>query len=72
MTPDNPYAVAFAFWHAVLNEKYDDLELVITPESRGQWNLADIHARTEDSGIATGVIQTPVRRRLREAHLQRR
>lgn len=55
MTPDNPYAVAFAFWHAALNENHDDLELVITPESRGQWDLTDIRARTEDSGIATGV-----------------
>jgi TIR domain len=55
MTPDNPYAVAFAFWHAALNENYGDLESVITPESRGQWDLADIRARTEDSGIATGV-----------------
>jgi hypothetical protein len=55
MTPDNPYAVAFAFWHAALNENCGDLESVITPESRGQWDLADIRARTEDSGIATGV-----------------
>jgi hypothetical protein len=55
MTPDNPYAVAFAFWHAALNENYEDLEAVITPESRGQWDLADIRSRTEDSGIATGV-----------------
>jgi hypothetical protein len=55
MTPDNPYAVAFAFWHAALGENYDDLEAVITPESRGQWDLADIRIRTEDSGIATGV-----------------
>lgn len=55
MTPDNPYATAFAFWHAALNENYDDLDLVITPESRGQWDLADIRARTQDSGIATGV-----------------
>jgi hypothetical protein len=55
MTPDNPYAVAFAFWHAVLNEDYDDLEAVITPESRGKWDLEDIRTRTEDSGIATGV-----------------
>jgi hypothetical protein len=55
MTPDNPYAVAFAFWHAALNENYGDLESVITPESRGQWDLADIRARTEDSGITTGV-----------------
>jgi hypothetical protein len=55
MTPDNPYAVAFAFWHAALNENYDDLERVITPESRGQWDLADIRTRTEGSGIATGV-----------------
>jgi hypothetical protein len=55
MTPDNPYAVAFAFWHAALNENYDDLELVITPESRGQWDLADIRSRTGASGITTGV-----------------
>jgi hypothetical protein len=34
MTPDNPYAVAFAFWHAALNENYDDLELLVTPESQ--------------------------------------
>jgi hypothetical protein len=47
MTPDNPYAVAFAFWHAALNENYDDLEEVITPESRGQWDLAEIRRRTE-------------------------
>jgi TIR domain len=57
MTPDNPYAVAFAFWHAALNENYDDLEAVITPESGGQWDLAEIRARTEGSGIATGVYQ---------------
>ena len=55
MAPDNPYAVAFAFWHAALNENYDDLEAVITPESRGQWDLAEIRRRTESSGIATGV-----------------
>jgi TIR domain-containing protein len=55
MTPDNPYAVAFAFWHAALNENYDDLEAVITPESRGQWDLAEIRRKTESSGIATGV-----------------
>jgi hypothetical protein len=54
MTPDNPYAVASAVWHAAQNENYD-LELVITPESRGQWDLADTRSRTEGSGIATGV-----------------
>jgi hypothetical protein len=55
MTADNPYAVAFAFWHAALSDNYDDLEVVITPESRGNWDLADIRRRTEHSGIATGV-----------------
>ena len=55
MTPDNPYAVAFAFWHAVLSENPDDLEAVVTPESRGQWDLADLRMKTEERGIATGV-----------------
>lgn len=57
MTPDNPWAVAFAFWHAVLNENYELLEKVTTPESQGQWDLADIHQRTETSGLASGVFK---------------
>jgi hypothetical protein len=55
MTPDNPYAVALAFWHAALDDDYDRLDNLITPESRGQWDLADIRDRTENSGIASGV-----------------
>jgi hypothetical protein len=35
MTSDNPYAVAFAVWSAILEESYRDLDLLITPESRG-------------------------------------
>lgn len=57
LTPDNPFAVAMAFWYAVLNENYDGLEIVITPESHGRWDLADLHQRTEDSGITTGVMK---------------
>jgi hypothetical protein len=57
LTPDNPFAVAMAFWYAVLTENYDDLEIVITPESRGRWDLADLHRRTESSGITTGVMK---------------
>jgi hypothetical protein len=57
LTPDNPFAVAMAFWRAVLTEDYDYLEIVITPESRGRWDLADLHRRTENSGITTGVMK---------------
>jgi TIR domain len=57
LTPDNPFAVAMAFWYAILTENYDDLEIVITPESRGRWDLADLRRRTENSGITTGVMK---------------
>jgi hypothetical protein len=57
MTPDNPWAVAFAFWHAALNNDYMRLDNLITPESRGQWDLADIRQRTATSGIASGVFR---------------
>jgi len=57
VTPDNPWAVAFAFWSCALNDDYNQLNSVITPESEGQWYLADIRSRTEDSGITTGVIK---------------
>lgn len=57
MTPDNPYAVAFALWRAVLNESYRDLDLVITPESRGKWDLRSLREATENSGLATGVVK---------------
>jgi TIR domain len=55
MTRDNPYAVALAFWHAVLDDDYGRLDNLITPESRGHWDLEEIRDRTENSGIATGV-----------------
>lgn len=55
MTLDNPYAVAFAFWHAALTDNYDDLETITTPESRGWWDLAEIRSSTENGGIATGI-----------------
>jgi hypothetical protein len=57
VTPDNPWAVAFAFWACALNENYNDLNSVITPESEGQWDLAGIRSRTENSGITTAVIK---------------
>jgi hypothetical protein len=57
MTPDNPYAIAFALWSAILNESYRDLDLVITPESRGKWDLRSLREETENSGLATGVVK---------------
>jgi hypothetical protein len=55
-TSDNPFAVALAFWQAALADDYGHLDSLITPESRGMWDLADIRRRTEDSGISTTVI----------------
>jgi hypothetical protein len=52
---DNPFAVALAFWQAILTDNYDQLDGLVTPESRGRWDLADIRRRTEDSGISTTV-----------------
>jgi TIR domain len=57
VTPDNPWAVAFAFWSFALADNYGELGSVITPESEGQWDLADIRRRTENSGITTAVIK---------------
>jgi hypothetical protein len=57
MTPDNPYAVAFALWSAILDKDYRDLDRVITPESRGRWDLETLHRETESSGLATGVFK---------------
>jgi hypothetical protein len=56
-TRDNPFAIAFAFWYVVLNQKYEDLGDLITPESRGKWDLADVARRTGDGGITTGVMK---------------
>ena len=55
VTPDNPWAVAFAFWSAALNDDYNSLAGLVTPESEGMWDLADIRRRTEDGGISSGV-----------------
>jgi TIR domain len=57
LSPDNPYAVAFAFWHIVLTENYESLTSCVTPESRGSWDLTSIRRRTEDGGITTGVMK---------------
>ncbi|MFD6613169.1 toll/interleukin-1 receptor domain-containing protein [Micromonospora chalcea] len=57
LTPDNPYAIAFAWWYAVLQEDYEVLDSVITPESRGQWDLAQLKELTESGGLATGVMK---------------
>ena len=59
VTPENPLAVAIAFWSAALNDDYGNLDNLITPESRGHWNLTDVREGIQDSGIATGV-QRPV------------
>jgi hypothetical protein len=57
LTKDNPYAVALAWWYAVLNDDYDILQEVVTPESQGLWDLADLRQATESSGITTGVMK---------------
>lgn len=57
VTADNPWAVAFAFWSCALNDDYSGLNSVVTPESEGQWDLADICSRTQNSGITTAVIK---------------
>jgi len=57
VTPDNPWAVAFAFWSFALTDNYEELGSVITPESEGQWDLADIRRRSENGGITTGVMK---------------
>jgi hypothetical protein len=56
-TPDNPFAIAFAFWHMALENDYANLHTTITPESQGQWNLSEIRSKTEDGGITTGVMK---------------
>ena len=55
LTPDNPFAVALAFWYIALEDDYENLHTVITPESQGQWNLAEVRHKTETGGITTGV-----------------
>jgi hypothetical protein len=55
LTPENPWAVAIAFWNVATEGDYAQLEDLITPESQGQWDLADIKRRTENSGIVSGV-----------------
>lgn len=57
MTPDNPCATAIAFWNLVLAENYDDLDLVVTPESRGHWPLGELKNRTQAGGLTTGVMK---------------
>ncbi|WP_078941063.1 toll/interleukin-1 receptor domain-containing protein [Streptomyces cellulosae] len=57
LTPDNPFAVALTFWYIALENDYSKLDTVITPESRGQWNLSDVRSKTKNGGITTGVMK---------------
>ncbi|MEG3636393.1 toll/interleukin-1 receptor domain-containing protein [Micromonospora palythoicola] len=57
LTPDNPYAIALGWWYAVLEENYEVLDSVITPESRGRWDLAALKERTKSGGLTTGVMK---------------
>lgn len=56
-TADNPFGVAVAFWYIVLNESYEDLDVVITPESKGRWPLRDLRQATEGGGITSAVMK---------------
>lgn len=57
LTADNPFAVAFAFWYSVLEDRPDLLDAYVTPESHHQWNLAAIRAGSEDRAITTAVMK---------------
>ncbi|MFJ8081234.1 toll/interleukin-1 receptor domain-containing protein [Streptomyces sp. NPDC096205] len=57
LTPDNPFAVALAFWYMALEDDYASLHTVITPESQRRWNLGEIRSKTESGGITTGVMK---------------
>lgn len=52
---DNPYAVAFAWWSAVIDLDESALERVVTPESIGMWDVQQLADRTELNGLTTGV-----------------
>lgn len=54
---DNPYAVAFTWWQAVLDLDYGKLSQIVTPESQGRWDLAAFRERTRLSGLTTGVVK---------------
>ncbi|WP_086666401.1 toll/interleukin-1 receptor domain-containing protein [Lentzea kentuckyensis] len=55
MTPDNPFAVAFAFWYAAMKADYSALDILVTPESYGHWDLTVVDQSTSNGGIASGV-----------------
>jgi hypothetical protein len=57
LTGDNPFAVAYAFWFSVLNDRPDLLEDFVTPESCDQLDLAAIRAGMEHGGITTAVMK---------------
>ncbi|RYF58719.1 MAG: toll/interleukin-1 receptor domain-containing protein, partial [Comamonadaceae bacterium] len=57
IAPDNPHAVAQAWWMAVLRVDYDLLSHNITPESSGNWPLEDLRDETANYAIATGVFK---------------
>ncbi|MFD7664004.1 toll/interleukin-1 receptor domain-containing protein [Streptomyces sp. NPDC059788] len=57
LTPENPFAVALAFWCMALENDYASLHTVITPESQGWWDLGEIRSKSESGGISTGVMK---------------
>ena len=57
LTPDNPSAVAFAFWSMALANDYGNLATIVTPESSGNWNLGEVRHKTGNGGMTTGVIK---------------
>lgn len=57
MDRDNPYAVAFMWWYAVIQHDEELLLSTVTPESIGWWDLPSIRARTADCSLATGVVK---------------
>ena len=57
LTRDNPFAVAFAFFSAALEDDYASLDMIVTPESKGRWDLSEVRRKTENGGITTGVMK---------------
>lgn len=58
LVPENPWAVAMAWWYAILNSDSTSLRLTVTPESTNEWRVDDLQQRTTGCGLATGVFKT--------------
>lgn len=57
MVADNPFAIAFVFWSAILNDNIKDLRAWVTPESRRSWKLSKLKHLKKNHGLATGVFK---------------